>query len=119
MNSLLSAWLYRRRVQSEILRSGRPVESRAVTNPFHAVSITPGENCCRAADALAGTRFLSAEAPTMPLYGCDAASCTCSYAHHEDRRVVKDRRLNDPWNKHQARRVRECRQNRGRRITDY
>jgi hypothetical protein len=31
-------------------------------------------------------RFLSSEAPALPLAGCDARACTCRYRHHEDRR---------------------------------
>lgn len=119
MKTMLSTWLHRRRVQSEILRSGRPVESRAVTNPFHAVSVTPGQNCCRTVQALSGKRFLSSEAPMTPLPGCDAASCNCFYTHHEDRRMTKERRVQDVWRRKAVRLTTERRQGRGRRITDH
>jgi hypothetical protein len=33
-----------------------------------------------------GQRFLSREAPQLPLKDCASASCTCRYQHHEDRR---------------------------------
>lgn len=33
-----------------------------------------------------GRRFLSRQAPTLPLKACDQARCKCRYAHHEDRR---------------------------------
>jgi hypothetical protein len=53
---------------------------------FHAVSVTPGRNCCHSARALKGKRFLSREAPVLPLKNCMNDECTCFYAHHEDRR---------------------------------
>lgn len=54
---------------------------------FHAVSIEPGRNCCHAARQLQGKRFLSQEAPALPLKMCSNDECTCHYAHHADRRV--------------------------------
>jgi hypothetical protein len=54
--------------------------------PFHAVSIAPGPRCCGAARALRERRFLSREAPPLPLKDCDRAECTCRYEHYEDRR---------------------------------
>jgi hypothetical protein len=38
--------------------------------------------------SLCSSRFLSAEAPRLPLYGCSMPStCGCAYKHHDDRRV--------------------------------
>lgn len=54
---------------------------------YHAVSIEPGHNCCHSARVLQGKRFLSREAPTLPLKNCGNAECTCHYLHHEDRRA--------------------------------
>jgi hypothetical protein len=54
---------------------------------FHAVSIEPGRNCCHGARLLQGTRFLSHEAPALPLKQCKVDECTCHYAHHADRRI--------------------------------
>jgi hypothetical protein len=36
---------------------------------------------------LQGTRFLSREAPALPLKNCVNDECTCHYAHHDDRRI--------------------------------
>jgi hypothetical protein len=59
-------------------------------NPWHAVSIFPGNNCCAAARELTGTRFLSSETPpTLPLKGCSQLACTCRYRHHDDRRAQR------------------------------
>lgn len=65
-----------------------------LTNPYHAVSVHAGSGSCPAALGCAGERFLSTEAPTLPLKGCDASSCKCRYQHHEDRRRGS-RRLSD------------------------
>jgi hypothetical protein len=68
---------------------------------------------------LLGTRFLSKEAPRLPLKGCSIGSdCRCSYQHHEDRRVLS-RRVPDLWNPGHTRYVREeRRRERGRRSVD-
>ena len=64
------------------------------TNPFHAVSIHPAAEGCAAAAAVKGERFLSEEAPGLPLQECTAPTCHCTYAHHIDRRRGNgDRRL--------------------------
>lgn len=62
-------------------------------SPFHAVSVIPGEGACGAAYRLTGHRFLSKEAPTLPLPTCDAFHCTCRFAHHADRRAGPRRRI--------------------------
>lgn len=53
----------------------------------HAVSIVPGSRCCAAVHALEGRRFLSKDAPVLPLRQCNSSDCTCRYQHHDDRRV--------------------------------
>jgi hypothetical protein len=55
-------------------------------NTFHAVSIHPSKDGCLAAEAISGERFLSREAPSLPLESCTATSCNCRYYHHSDRR---------------------------------
>ncbi len=49
--------------------------------------------CCKAIRATAGVRFLSHEIPRLPLAGCDAADCRCSYELFEDRRTRARRAL--------------------------
>jgi hypothetical protein len=47
---------------------------------------------------LLDTRFLSKEAPVLPLAGCSmSGKCRCSYQHHDDRRGLS-RRTPDLWN---------------------
>jgi hypothetical protein len=61
---------------------------------FHAVSIEPGHHACAAANFLRGKRFLSSEAPPLPLQQCVCQQCECRYLHHEDRRS-RTRRARD------------------------
>ena len=62
---------------------------------YHAVSLKFPPDACDAAKAMEGERYLSADAPSIPLPGCDAATCKCRYVHHKDRRGRDDRR--NPW----------------------
>ena len=62
------------------------------STPFHAVSIKHATDACTAAKDLGGKRFLSADAPALPLPDCDAGNCDCRFVHHEDRRHPNDRR---------------------------
>jgi hypothetical protein len=62
------------------------VAPRKAVNPHHAVVVVPGRHACAAAYALRGRRFLSREAPVLPLTGCGAGECSCRYEHHDDRR---------------------------------
>ena len=59
---------------------------RKAPNRFHAVTIEPGARACGEARALAGKRFLSREAPPLPLKGCGSSRCECRYGHYDDRR---------------------------------
>lgn len=66
------------------------------STPYHAVSIQPGSEACRAARELKGKRFLSSEAPSLPLANCTLADCQCHFVHHADRRSPRDRRSDLP-----------------------
>jgi hypothetical protein len=61
-------------------------------NPWHAVSIVPGTGACGAARRFKGVRFLSKDAPRLPLPACAAPHCTCRFKHHDDRRAGPRRR---------------------------
>jgi hypothetical protein len=54
---------------------------------FGSVEIRTRKGACEAARSLGGQRFLSKEAPTLPLSGCAAAQCSCSFAKLSDRRT--------------------------------
>ena len=69
--------------------AAEPAKTAAVVKKpasHHAVSIAPGPRCCAGARELRGQRFLSREAPMLPLASCDRTDCTCRYEHHQDRR---------------------------------
>ncbi|HEY0939191.1 MAG TPA: hypothetical protein VGE08_03745 [Steroidobacter sp.] len=63
------------------------VRPAAPTNPYHAVSVLPGPDACAAAYRFSGQRFLSRQAPRLPLPSCDAEVCNCRFKHHKDRRA--------------------------------
>lgn len=93
---LVAVWLVLRLRQGATTQ-GAKVERR-VSEPsteYHAVSIRLPKSACAAAKELAGRRFLSSAAPSLPLAECDALECNCHYAHHDDRRESEDRR--DPY----------------------
>jgi hypothetical protein len=57
-----------------------------ISNKWHAVSIALCPRACGAARKYVGVRFLSKDAPVLPLPDCRAPRCTCRFRHHEDRR---------------------------------
>lgn len=116
----ISTWWYRKRVQSEVQNSGRAVQVHRVTNPYHAVSIKAGPNCGTTALQYGQRRYLSREAPILPLPTCNPKGCTCRYLHHDDRRSGDDRRERDVWSA-QAQQAAHVDQRRsgGRRVTDH
>jgi hypothetical protein len=64
----------------------KPLAPKRPARPWHAVSIVPGSKSCAAAARLVRQRFLSRNAPVLPLKACDQAICACRYDHHDDRR---------------------------------
>jgi hypothetical protein len=64
----------------------RKAEQKRVSQ-FHAVEIAGMKDACQAAQDAKGERYLSAEAPRLPLGQCDRPDlCQCRYQHYEDRR---------------------------------
>ncbi|QYJ89220.1 hypothetical protein [Shewanella halotolerans] len=71
-----------------------PTHSLNTSHPYHCVEIVNDEGLCGSAKKLKGKRFLSKDAPTLPLPGCNKGECSCRYLHHEDRRGQnEDRRV--------------------------
>ncbi len=86
-----------RAVASDVLKRARamfgrpepgpqPVVEKKPASAFHAVEIAPGPRCCAAAVRLREQRFLSRDAPLLPLKNCDCPGCSCRYRHYDDRR---------------------------------
>lgn len=73
---------------------GKPAkpQPQSALHPYHAVSVVPGTDACAAAYRFTGQRFLSRQAPKLPLPSCDAAQCNCRFKHHKDRRAGPRRR---------------------------
>jgi len=74
----------------KLLRNAEPEPAASATrkaaSPHHAVVVVPGRHACAEAYALRERRFLSREAPVLPLAGCGSLKCECRYEHHDDRR---------------------------------
>jgi hypothetical protein len=69
------------------LPAARPADATRRSNPWHAVSVLSTPVCCQASQELRGRRFLSRDAPRLPLTDCPQPhSCRCAYKHHADRR---------------------------------
>ena len=65
-----------------------------LANRWHSVSVVGGLAPCPAALAIRQKRFLSAEAPRLPMQECTSPErCQCRYQHHADRRVTMRRSL--------------------------
>jgi hypothetical protein len=95
----------------------RPTATQAKISPYHAVSVLPGIDACDAAYRFSGQRFLSRQAPRLPLPSCDVATCGCRFKHHKDRRSGP-RRNSDVGMIMAGYSGQERRQSRGRRATD-
>jgi hypothetical protein len=64
--------------------SVRPAD---IPRKWHAISVDVKNSSCPIAHDLKKKRFLSKEAPVLPLDGCTKRStCPCTYKHHDDRR---------------------------------
>jgi hypothetical protein len=89
------------------------------SSPWHAVSIVATPASCRTARALRGIRFLSSEAPRLPLPDCGAgAACSCAYKHHGDRRGQPRRAEELTGIRRPVPTAQERRRQRGRRDVD-
>jgi hypothetical protein len=73
--------------QSRPGTSGSSARPANIPKKWHAISIDAKPLSCVVARDLKKKRFLSKEAPALPLEGCTKrASCPCTYRHHDDRR---------------------------------
>lgn len=89
--------------------------------PWHAVSIVARPEACPATERLRHKRFLSDEAPPLPVPECSSPwRCKCIYRHYPDRRAIL-RRATDRGglpNPKVGVEMREGPQARGRRADD-
>jgi hypothetical protein len=90
---------------------------KALNHLFHGIAIEPGDRACDAVRALKGVRFLSEEAPHLPLDGCNCAqNCRCVYRHFADRRTDSRREADLGLPPRPV--PDDCRSGFGRRVTD-
>jgi hypothetical protein len=101
----------------EPLKAASAVAQRST--PWHAVSIIAKNESCIAARALKNAKFLSAQAPRLPLADCTmGGACPCGYKHHSDRRGSPRRKDEITGLKQGGRLEQERRITRSRRETD-
>jgi hypothetical protein len=102
-------------LETKAPRSEKP-STRKPSHRWHAVTIVAPSRACEAALACKGKRFLSSEAPRLPLAQCDANRCDCKYRHFPDRRAGPRRaeETGAPEKRTQSNR----REKRGRRSVD-
>lgn len=100
-------------------QSERNAETPTKMPTHRAVAICPGAFSCEAVRQREEKRYLSGDAPFLPLRECDQAACECTYEHFDDRRADEDRRDTyaaysgfDPLQDKKERRVRKERRKR-------
>jgi hypothetical protein len=86
---------------------------------WHAVAIKPKGQSCEAVQACRAARFLSDDAPRLPLAECNTSdTCTCVYKHHADRRALPRRQDETDGLRRSGKVAQERRLTRDRRQTD-
>ncbi len=78
--------MFKKSVRKAVKRS-RP-HLKSVTQLFHGIEVIPCDAACDAARKVAGHRYLSDEAPRLPMEACNnPQGCQCVYRHFRDRRT--------------------------------
>jgi hypothetical protein len=86
---------------------------------WNAVSVVTSASGCEAARAMKGQRFLSADAPRLPLPQCQSPmTCQCVYRKYADRRAGPRRESEKTGLQRASSSGQERRKKRGRRSTD-
>ncbi len=97
-----------------------PKPTQARRPNWSAASIIAPETACPAAKALKGKRFLSREAPGLPLPDCtQPGTCSCRYRKHDDRREGPRREMESSGLRRPVPADQDRRRKRGRRRSDY
>lgn len=74
-----------------------PVARQDTRSRYHCVEVCAGNPACESVRQLGHVRFLSREAPSLPVSDCSTSSCTCSFIHHDDRRDDDRRHVYGQW----------------------
>ena len=87
-------WFFSRRSKAKSASTNKHSTKTIKKEPsFRAVSIQICPQACAAAKKLRDKRFLSGQAPMLPLADCNVKDCKCKFVHHKDRRSHEDRRF--------------------------
>ncbi len=89
---LIAIWFWPEQKSHSAARRSNDETDGDDRNRFHAVSIQPCSHACNAVMNLSDKRFLAGEVMSLPVPGCDASRCQCTYKHYSDRRKGKERR---------------------------
>jgi hypothetical protein len=89
---LWTSWDSAKRVIDRASRPKFKYHSLGASSDYPAVSIRVAQDSCQAVRESSGIRYLSTEAPLLPLPGCSSEKCRCTYAHHSERRKGTYRR---------------------------
>jgi hypothetical protein len=76
----------KKKASQKVSPQQRPSDGSAGSKDYRAVTIQAKLGACKAAIALQDQVFLAREAPSLPLAGCNASTCSCRYNHLYDRR---------------------------------
>jgi hypothetical protein len=109
-----------RLVGSSIFKASREAaKPQGIPKQWHAVCVDAKTSSCAKAQEMRKKRFLSREAPVLPLDGCsNPDKCPCTYTHYDDRRG-KSRRDEEAKLSSKAKKpTSERRMSRGRRSQD-
>ena len=105
--------------QSRTGTSSNSARPASIPKKWHAISVDAKAVSCVAAQDLRRKRFLSNEAPALPLEGCTKrATCPCTYRHHDDRRSKSRRESEAGISSNASKHGTERRTSRGRRSDD-
>jgi hypothetical protein len=85
-------WPETKNGRNPMRRSNDEIDGDANSTRYHAVSIQPCSHACDAVINLSHKRFLAGEVMSLPVAGCDASRCQCTYKHYADRRAGAERR---------------------------
>ncbi len=81
-----------KRIKVGYRKARRGVRIQPNPHPYCAVSVQAAAGACKSARALGDQRFLSVEAPPLPLPACRVKDCHCHYRFYDDRRSGDERR---------------------------
>jgi hypothetical protein len=115
IRSRLNRLVAPRKIQKDRSGAGRTV----IPNHWHAVRVETKASSCSAAHDLRKKRFLSKDAPSLPLPECgNALGCPYTYKHREDRCGKQRRKGEQSFTSTQKIPKIEQRQSKGRRSDD-